>query len=263
MGAVKSRDFVALALGALLLSGGLAACTSEKADDAAPTIQVAAAASLQAPFDELVEIFKEEHPGIEVLAPMYDGSSTLAVQIIEGSPSNVFASADLANMEKVEDVSLTDGRPELFATNEMAIAVAPGNPLGIEDLSDLENADHAVVLCEDDVPCGAVSQELISDAGLTVNPVSKEQNVKAVATKVAEGEADAGLVYVTDIIASNGALDSVTISNAAGYANSYPIAVISQDDAASQEAARAFVDLVLSAKGQEVLASHGFGPPAK
>ncbi len=221
-------------------------------------LQVHAAASLKAAFDELTELFAEENPKVAVAPTVYDGSSVLAVQIDEGAPTNVFASADIANMDKVVEKDLIDGEPVIFATNELTIAVAPGNPKGVQGAESLTDPDLTVVLCEDEVPCGAVGAQILEALGLEVTPMSKEQNVTAVATKVASGEADAGLIYVTDVAVSDGAVEGVPITNSAEFATSYPIAVVK--NGGDEQVAQAFIDLVLSDRGQQVLADFGFQP---
>ncbi|MCD2442927.1 molybdate ABC transporter substrate-binding protein [Agromyces sp. SYSU K20354] len=236
------------------------------ADGLAGELTIFAAASLAAAFDELATAFEARHPNLDVLPITYDGSSVLATQLIEGAPADVFASADERNMTRLVDGGLTV-EPVDFATNVLTIAVAPGNPLGIDDLDDL--ADGAtetarglpatVVLCAPEVPCGNAAQTLFRDAGITVTPASEEQNVTGVLTKVKNGEADAGLVYVTDVEAAAGEVDGVEIENADVATNVYPITALS--DAANPEAASAFVQFIASDEGRAVLASFGFGAP--
>lgn len=245
----------------------LAACAPS-----APTVQVPteqpsttltgeltifAAASLTASFTELAESFGADHPGVTITPISFDGSSTLATQINEGAPADVFASADEANMAKVADE--VAGTPTIFALNVLQIVVQPGNPLGITGLADLARADVQVVLCAPEVPCGTASQKILALDGVSVTPVSEEQNVKAVLTKVQAREADAGLVYVTDVAAVGDSVFGVDIVGAERAANSYPIAQLASS--ASPDVARAFVDFVLSPVGQAVLAKYGFAAP--
>ncbi len=256
-----------LALPALLaLTGALAvACaapatpasnpTATAAPDLTGTLTVYAAASLGAAFDEIAAAFEEEYPGVDVQPISYDGSSTLATQIIGGAPADVFASADEKNMAKVVDAGLATD-PELFASNTLVIAVPADNPAGIETLADLADPDATVVLCAPEVPCGAASQTLLANAGITVTPASSEQNVTAVLTKVAAGEADAGLVYATDV---DDTVTAITPEGAADVVNRYPIVAL--DDAPDADAAAAFVAFVLGAPGQRILQGLGFGAP--
>lgn len=229
---------------------------TEAADDLSGTLTVFAAASLKATFDTLRTTFMEQHPNVDFPEINYDGSSTLVEQIQGGAPADVFASADEKNMDKVAD--LVTGRVD-FATNSLQIAVAPGNPKGITGLADLGKDGIITVLCAADVPCGTASHKALDAAGVTVTPASEEQNVKAVLTKVASGDADAGLVYATDVNSSGGDVEGVDFPEAAQAINTYPIAVISES--ANQAAAQAFIDLVTSDAGQQVLAAVGFGKP--
>ena len=264
---VLLRTSVVLASLALVLTGCATGADQDPAATAAPTasaepeltgdLTVYAAASLKAAFDELATQFEQQHPSVDVQPITYDGSSTLATQIIEGAPVDVFASADEKNMQKVVDEGLASG-PELFATNTLVLVVPADNPGGVEGLDDLANADLTVVLCAAEVPCGAASATLLSNAGVTASVDSYEQNVTAVLTKVAAGEADAGLVYVTDA-ATTDDVDAIQVDGADDVVNRYPIVALSA--AADPEVADAFVAFVLSDEGQEVLAALGFGAP--
>jgi molybdate transport system substrate-binding protein len=252
---------VALAASVALLLAGCAPAAPEPepggTDEALTgSLTIFAAASLTASFTELAEEFGADHPGVTIAPISFDGSSTLATQINEGAPVDVFASADEANMDKVAD--RVDGST-IFVTNVLQIAVQPGNPLGITGLADLAKPDLQVVLCAPEVPCGTASHKLLDLDGVSVTPVSEEQNVKAVLTKVQAKEADAGLVYVTDVAAAAGAVQGVDIAGADRAANSYPIAALK--DSANPVVAKAFVDFVLSARGQAVLAKYGFSTP--
>lgn len=262
MPALRRRSTAALLAAAAL---ALAACSGTPAAPAASSsapaasedtltgpLDVYAAASLSDAFDAVAAAFTAEHPDVQI-TPVYDGSSTLVTQILEGAPADVFASADEANMAKAADVALS---PELFATNTLVIAVPAGNPGGVETLADLATA--TTVLCAPEVPCGAASQKLLTAAGVTVTPASLEQNVTAVLTKVAAGEADAGLVYATDVIGVD-EVDSIVPDGASEVVNKYPIAALT--DAANPKAAAAFVAFVLSDAGQAILAEFGFGAP--
>lgn len=244
----RLRILATAATAGLLLSG----CGAQQTER--PQLTVFAAASLTASFTELAEEFSSAHPDVDVAPLLFDGSSTLGTQLNEGAPADVFASADLANMAKV--TALVDGTPEVFATNILQIAVAPGNPREISGLADLARSDLQVVLCAPEVPCGTASHQLLDLGGVSVVPVSEELNVKAVLTKVQAGEADAGLVYVTDVAAAGGAVDGVNVVGAERAANEYPIAALRQSQ--NPAVAQAFIDFVLSARGQQILAEHGF-----
>lgn len=267
----RPRARAVLLVGALVL--GLSACgggsTTAASDASTPSttaspsaepltgrLRIMAAASLRASFDELVAEFVADNPGIDAPVVTYDGSSTLVTQLIEGAEAEIFASADQANMTKALEADLVPAEAEQFATNTLEIAVAPGNPAGIASLADLAAADLQVVLCAPEVPCGAAAGKALTAAGVTVTPVSEEQNVTAVLTKVAMGEADAGLVYRTDVLAADGDVEGIAFPEAAQAVNSYFIA--SLQEAATSPVATAFVEFVLSARGQEILTSHGF-----
>ena len=164
-------------------------------------ITVFAAASLTESFTEVGEAFSAANPDAKATFS-FDASSALVQQITEGAPADVFASADTNNMDKLVDAGLDGSEPEIFATNLLTIIVAPGNPLGITGVADLANADIKTVICAPEVPCGNYANQIFTAAGVTVTPVSLEQNVRGVVTKVTAGEADAGIVYVTDVIAA-------------------------------------------------------------
>ncbi|WP_314451990.1 molybdate ABC transporter substrate-binding protein [uncultured Microbacterium sp.] len=216
------------------------------------TVEVYAAASLQRSFDEIATAFEQEHPGVTVSA-VYDGSSTLATQIGEGAPADVFASADEKNMAKV---TAQAPDPQVFAGNTLVIAVPKGNPGGVRTLADL--ARGTTVLCAPEVPCGAASATLLSNAGVSVSAASSEQNVTAVLTKVAASEADAGLVYATDVVGRDD-VEAIVPEGADAVVNRYPIAALTE--AQNPDAASAFVAFVLSDEGQQILADAGFRAP--
>jgi molybdate transport system substrate-binding protein len=218
-------------------------------------LKVFAAASLTAAFTRIGEDFSAANGGAKVTFN-FAGSQALATQIRQGAPADVFASADLANMDKVKDLV---GTPRNFASNQLQIVVEKGNPKGIETLDDLAASDLKVVLAAPDVPAGRYAAEVLGEAGVTVEPVSQEDNVKAVVTKVSLGEADAGIVYVTDVAAGGDKVEGVEIPEGQNVLATYPIATVKEGKA--QDQARAFMDLVLSAEGQQVLEEHGFLPP--
>ena len=178
-------------------------------------------------------------------------------QIQEGAPADVFASADEANMEKLtaEDLQGTD--PQTFASNTLEIAVPEGNPAGIETFDDLAGDDVNLVICAPEVPCGAAAQKVAESAGVTLSPVSEEQSVTDVLAKVASGEADAGLVYVTDVIASD-EVQGIEFPESSAAVNVYPIATVAASENA--DLAEEFVELVVGETGQTILAEAGFAP---
>lgn len=262
----RRRTRLLAALSAALLLAGCSTQAPALSEPAASDGQglsgeltVFAAASLIGSFDDLGGAFARDNTGLTVRQIVYDGSSTLVTQITEGASADVFASADAATMKRAVDSGLIAGQASAFASNTLQIAVAPGNPKHITGLADLATKDLLVVLCAPKVPCGAASHEILRLDGVTVAPVSEEQNVKAVLTKVSAGEADAGLVYRTDVAASNGSIEGVDIVGADRVVNKYLIGV--PKDARNPAAGAAFVKWVLSKAGQEILEGFGFGKP--
>lgn len=244
------RRGAACAAALLLLAG----CGSGGDDKAVVT--VFAAASLTESFGRIEARFEAAEPGIDVRFN-FAGSSALAQQIANGAAADAFASADEATMAKVAD--RVDGQARVFATNRLAIVVPKGNPAGVKGLADLARGDVTTVVCAPQVPCGAAAVRAAGAAGLTLRPASEEQDVKAVLTKVASGEADAGLVYASDVRAAGERVEGIGFPKADGVVNAYPIAVL--EDAPNADAARRFADFVLGPQGRELLAEAGFGPP--
>lgn len=243
----------------LALTLPLAACGSDDssaADD--PTVlTVYAAASLTASFEQIVDDFEADREGVEVELS-FGGSSDLVTQITEGAQADVFASAATGNMDDLVDADLVDGEPQDFATNVLEIAVPLGNPAGVTSLQDLAG-DLNLVVCAPDVPCGAAAQGVAEVAGITLSPVSEEQSVTDVLAKVTSGEADAGLVYVTDVTAAGDAVEGIEFPESAEVVNTYPIAAVQGSDEA--DLAQEFVDFVLGRSGRSVLDEAGFGAP--
>lgn len=213
------------------------------------TLTVFAAASLTELFTALEKRFESENPGIDVKVN-FAGSSALAQQIAQGATADVFAAADEDTLTRVADHL---DSPAVFATNHLTIAVPRGNPAKITGVADLTRPGVTVVVCAPQVPCGSATRKVAPG----LSPASEEQDVKAVLTKVAAGEADAGLVYVTDT--RSGKVERVDFPEAAAVVNKYPIALTKQ--APNPALARRFVDLVLSPTGQNELARAGFGKP--
>jgi len=241
----------------VLLAVPLAACGSG-GDGDRQTVTVLAAASLTATFESLERTFEDAHPGVDVRLS-FGGSSDLVAQIAEGAEADVFASADTATMDTLVDAGLAAGEPREFATNTLVIAVPPGNPAGIETLADLAEEDVDLVLCQPEVPCGSAALRVAAKAGLSLAPVSEEESVSGVLTKVEDGEADAGLVYVTDVRAAGDALQGIAFPEAAAVLNHYPIVAV--EGSGHAELARQWIELVLG-EGRSVLREAGFGAPA-
>lgn len=250
---------VALALAGLsgCGSGGSAASPASAGSGGAKELTVFAAASLTGSFTELGEAFEAAHPGTTVRFN-FGSSSTLAQQIVQGAPADVFAAASPATMKTVTDASLA-ASPATFARNRLQIAVPGDNPAKVDDLKDLTDPKVKVALCAEQVPCGAAARKALDAAGLRVDPVTLEQDVKATLTKVELGEVDAALVYRTDVIASGGKVTGISFPEADQAINDYPIAALAK--APAGDLAKRFVDLVLSRRGEEVLAKAGFETP--
>ena len=221
------------------------------------TITVFAAASLTDVFEDIAEDFEAANPGAELVFN-FAASSTLATQINEGAPADVFASASPATMTTVTDADNADGDPVVFVRNQLVIAVEAGNPLGIQGLEDLTDPSVTVALCAEQVPCGAAAKTAIEASGLTITPVSFEENVRAALSKVSLGEVDAALVYATDA-AIDDTVDAVEFPESAEAINDYPIVVLR--DAPNKPGAEAFVAWVLSSEGAAVLTEYGFQQP--
>jgi molybdate transport system substrate-binding protein len=221
-------------------------------------VTVFAAASLNKSFTEIGKQFETEYPGTTVRFN-FAGSSDLATQITQGAPADVFASADTANMTKVEDGAAIQGEPETFASNTLTIVTSPGNPKGISSFADLAKPGVTLVVCADQVPCGAATTTVEEKTGVRLTPASEESQVTDVLGKVTSGQADAGLVYVTDAKGAGGNVTQVDFPEAAEAANAYSVAVLS--DSQNSATASEFVEVVTGPEGQKVLAEAGFAAP--
>lgn len=238
-----------------LVAAGLSGCSS---GTESPSVTVFAAASLKPAFTEIAEQFKTDNPGAEVELN-FGGSSALADQLTEGAAADVFASADQAQMAKVADAGLLADDPVDFAANTLVIVTAPDNPKHVTSFADLSRPELNVVVCQVPVPCGAAAQQIENNANVHLDPASEEPSVADVLTKVTSGEADAGLVYVTDARNAGDKVTTVAFPEAAGAVNVYPIAVLKK--AADADLAQKFVAAVNGEHGQKVLDKAGFAKP--
>ncbi|MER5599128.1 molybdate ABC transporter substrate-binding protein [Streptomyces sp. NPDC002265] len=238
------------------------AAKSDSSTSASPklsgTVTVFAAASLKESFTALGEQFEKEHPGTKVTFN-FGGSDTLAASITGGAPADVFAAASPKTMAIVTDKNDAATAPATFVRNQLEIATLPGNPDKVASLKDLTKSGLKVVLCDKTVPCGAAAQKALDAAKLKLTPVSYEQDVKSALTKVELKEADAAVVYKTDVHAAGHKVEGVEFPESAGAVNDYPIALLK--DAPNAEAGKAFIALVQSAEGQQVLSEAGFLKP--
>jgi molybdate transport system substrate-binding protein len=265
----RSACLLVVALGAALALAGCAdgahgdtdpnaTDTSTPAPDTLTgNLNVFAAASLTEVFDTLSTKFEQEHPNVDVVLN-YGGSSALATQINQGAPADVFAAANESTMKTVTDAGGASD-PTIFTTNVLELVVPKGNPAGVKGLADLANPELTIVLCDVAVPCGSAAKTLLDSAAVTAAPDSLEQDVKAVLTKIELGEADAGLVYVTDVKAGGDQVEGIEIPEAAKVINKYPIAALTAST--NPDAAAAWVAYILSDTGQKALTDAGFGTP--
>ncbi|MCC3283549.1 molybdate ABC transporter substrate-binding protein [Arthrobacter caoxuetaonis] len=252
--------FLVPALAAVLALGACADTTP--AAGRGGELTVFAAASLSRPFTELAQDFEAAHPGTTVRLN-FAGSSDLAAQLVAGAPADVFAAADETNMARVLEADLAAGEPADFAANTLTIAVPPGNPAGITGFGDLAAPGVQVVMCAVQVPCGAAAERIEAASGTALSPVSEESSVAGVLGKVSSGEADAGLVYVTDVKAAGSSVEEVPLPEAADAVNRYPIVRLSGsgNSVGNSDAADAFIQYVVGSQGQSVLRGAGFGAP--
>jgi molybdate transport system substrate-binding protein len=232
--------------------------SSSASGPAGGTLSVYAAASLKKTFTDIGKQFETDNPGWQVEAT-FAGSSDLVTQLTQGAKADVFASADTANMDKAVKAGLLAGDPVNFASNTLVIVTPPGNPKKIASFADLTDANLKVVVCAPQVPCGAATKKVEQAAKVTLNPVSEESSVTDVLTKVTTGQADAGVVYVTDAIGAGDKVAEVDFVESSVAVNTYPIAVLKS--AADADAARKFVDLVTGEAGQKILSQAGFAKP--
>ena len=245
---MRTRGLVALLAAAALLAGCGSSSSPATTAASTRTLTVFAASSLTGAFTAAGKAFEATHPGLHVRFS-FAGSQALVAQLEQGAPADVLATADTASMT---DSGLTGAR--VFARNRLSIITAPGNPKHLRALTDLTRSGLRVVLAGPTVPVGKAANKALAAAHVALKPVSLEQDVKGVVTKVRLGEADAGIAYVTDVKAAKGAVDGTDLPS---VSNSYAVAVVTPGDDAT-----AFADYLLSPEGQSVLASYGFLPPS-
>lgn len=255
-----SRIGSAAVAAALLVAG----CAGASSDVTGPgvtadgEILVSAAASLTDAFAAVAARFEAASPGFRVVLNLA-GSSTLREQILEGAPADVFASANTTNMDHVVEAGAVAGEPVVFATNELEIAVPAGNPAGVTGLGDFARPELLIGLCAPGVPCGDLAREVFARAGVVPAVDSNEPDVRALLTKVAAGELDAGITYVTDVAAAGNSVEGIDIPADQNVVAAYPIAVLA--GAPNPDGADAFVAFVLSDAGRSILDEYGFGAP--
>ena len=256
------RTCRARALAAALLLLPLAACGStggpgsgSGGPDEDATLTLLAAASLTEVYADLADRLEAQRPGLEVRVSL--GSSTdLAEQAADGAPGDVLSTADETSMGIAEEAGVVDD-PVVFARNTLVLAVPAADPAGIDSLADLDGTTW--VRCADEVPCGRVALAVLEDNGVTAEPASLEEDVKAALEKVTSGEADAALVYASDAVAAGDAVRTVELSGAEERATSYYAGTLSQ--ATDPALAGAWVELLLSEEGRAALRAAGFDSP--
>jgi molybdate transport system substrate-binding protein len=260
----KPPKFVC-ALSSLLLvvltacgSGAQSGTSSSSGAPAGGKLVVFAAASLQKTFTDIGEQFKTDNPGWSVDFT-FAGSSDLVTQLTQGAKADVFASADTKNMDKASKAGLVAGDPVTFASNTLVIVTTPGNPKKVASFADLARPDLSVVVCAPQVPCGSATKTVEQSAKVTLNPVSEESSVTDVLTKVTTGQADAGVVYVTDALGVGDKVTEVDFPESSSAVNTYPIAVLKT--VANADMAKKFVELVTGEAGQKILLKAGFAKP--
>lgn len=243
---------------ARLLLAALAMALAGCGGDDGEQIVVSAAASLTDVFAEMEAAFEAVNPDIDVSLNLA-GSALLAEQILDGAPIDVFAPADPAHMRRVQQAGRVVGSPQLVASNSLQVATPADNPAGVASLGDLAEPDLLVGLCDPAVPCGMLAREALTQSGVVASVDSNEPNVRSLLTKIGEGELDAGIVYATDVLASEGRVHGIPMPEIVNVFALYPIAVVT--DGPNLDGAGMFVEFVLSAEGQAILEAHGFGSP--
>lgn len=276
----RHRRIVPLAISALALAmvGACASDTSSKqvppvvetpSASASPSpsatgtatgdLTVLAAASLTEVFQKLATTFQSENPGVHVTFS-FGASSTLAQQIVAKAPADVFAAASPATMKTVTDAGDATGNPQLFVRNVLEIAVPPSNPGNVTGLSDFSKSDLKIAVCAVAVPCGAAADKVFKATGISAEIDSYEQDVKGVLTKVESGEADAGLVYATDVKSAGDKVKGIDFPEASNAINDYPIAALTE--AKNPSAAAAWIAFLSSAEARQAFTDAGFQLPS-
>ncbi len=242
----------AIAVTALALGG----CSSPGSDaEASGAVTVYAAASLNKTFTELGELYETQNPGSSVTFN-FAGSNSLLEQMVNGADADVFASADQATMDKAVAAGVISGDPTVFTGNVLTIVTPPGNPANITSFADLATPGLSLVVCAPQVPCGNATSKIAESTGTALTPASEESSVTDVLSKVTTGQADAGLVYVTDAGSAGDKVEVVDFPESAEVVNEYPIAEVA--NAKHPASAVRFIELVTSAEGQEILRDAGF-----
>jgi len=254
---VSAAAIVAVGCGSSSTGSSASPSASASASKLTGPLTVFAAASLTEAFNDTKKSLEKEYTGLAITYS-FAGSQQLVSQIQNGAPADVVATADTANMDKLVSAALVDS-PTVFVHNKLEIVVAPGNPKGVKGLTDLARPDLSIVLEDPSVPAGKFARQALQKANVTVNPKSLELDVKSELQKVAMGEADAGIVYVTDVTAAGTTVTGVDIPDDQNVIATYPIGVVKATK--HPAAAKAFVDEIVSGDGQKALRARGFLGP--
>lgn len=251
---------IGLVAGALVIA--LVSCggadPGNSSGDLEGEVRVSAAASLTDVLVEMEAAFEQVNPGVDVVLNLA-GSSALREQILEGAPADVFASANMSNMQQLVEAGSVAGEPVVFATNSMQIAVPAGNPAGITGLDDFSREELLIGLCAETVPCGDFARTVLRNAAVSPAVDTNEPDVRALLTKLELGELDAGITYVTDVASAVGLVEGIDIPKANNVLAEYPIAVLAA--APNEAAAEVFVSFVTSDEAEAILVDHGFAVP--
>ena len=258
LGLIAATALLLAACGDPGATTALSSSTTALASGLDGELLVSAAASLTDAFADIETAFEHANPGVDVVLNL-GGSSSLREQIIEGAPADVFASANMANMDDVRTAGEVATEPRVFAANLLQIAVPAGNPGGVTGLEDFGRGDLLIGLCAEGVPCGDFAREALRKAGVDPAVDTNEPDVRALLTKIEIGELDAGITYVTDVVTSGGAVEGIEIPAEQNVTADYPIAVLA--NAPNPVVAETFVAFVLSAEGQAILEQYGFASP--
>lgn len=227
-------------------------------NDDRQTLLVSAAASLTDAFGAVEQTFEDANPDVDVVLNLA-GSSALREQILGGAPVDVFASANMENMERVLEAGEVADEPRVFARNRLQIAVPPANPAGISGLADFAEESLFLGLCAAGVPCGDLARAALAAADVEAVIDTNEPDVRSLLTKIEAGELDAGITYVSDVVSSEGSVEGIVVPDDVNVVADYPIAVLS--GATAPDIADEFVDFVLSGKGRAILSGFGFSSP--
>lgn len=252
---MRHRFFLVAVAAALLTACGSSPSSSTTGLSGAAS--VFAAASLTDTFKALATAFQTAHSGTTIQFN-FAGTPTLVMQIEQGAAADVFASADTTNMDRLKADGFTAGGSQVFAHNKLEIVVAAGNPKAITGLADLAKPGVIYITEAPTVPAGKYALQILASAGVKVTPKSLETDVKSVVSKIELGEADAGIVYTTDVKAAGGKVTGVPIPDSVNVIAAYPIVAVK--GAKNSALANAFIAYVLSADGQATLQSFGFLP---